>query len=322
MVKWIINNYPLRSIKSNVDLFNKIFNCCVTSNGLRKKAASLNVCAKKEILNEEQIDYVASLYKIHTVSQCVKIIKEKYGLTYTNEGLSRLIRSRGIKNYYTDEELNWIKNNCSNFSYVQLTDMFNILFDRNKTRDQIRNTCKKYHWYCISDVDYYTAEEDEWIKENYPKYILSREEVAKQFNQKFNSNRSAKGIASYAIHKGYIKNQSDYQYKKGNVTWNTGLTKEEFRKHFSDKAFNKMTFSVDKNFPNISRRRQYEKENKIKLSKDIRLTNIGNGEYIPVKKKYINRLTYHKLHKAGELTEFFYKVYEAEDLIKDKENER
>ncbi len=324
MAEWIINNYPLHPVKESLELFNKTFNSNATYDGYRRKAYRLTHRRRPRytLFNLEQRKFLINIYKKYSPEKCIKLINEHFDLTITKEQLINYATNHKIVGfYYTETELNWLRDNCKNFTYKDLTEMFNILFNRNKTKEQIRSICKKKHWYCKIPINFFTLEEDIWLKENYPKYELNREEITKLFNEHFGSNRSMESIVNYAKRHKYIKKQSDYQFKNGNRTWSTNLSKEEHRKHFSEKSFDKMFRNYKQNFPNTALREQYEKEHNIKLSKDIRLTDVGNGEYVPVKRKYVERLAYYNLHKEGELSKFIYTVYEAEDLIKNKEKE-
>lgn len=321
MEQWIIINYPLHPVKESLVLFNQTFNCNAPIEGYRKKAISLGVLTgnKHKKYTEEEINYIKLIYPNHSLNDVCKLFEKKFGYFISYEVMTQIAKRHHIKGYrITKEEREWLKRNAANYTYKKLVDLFNITFDRNKGLCAMKALLNhRMKLYCKPEFFEFTKEEDEWLKENYPKLEYSREKLVEMINEKFGNNRTEGSIHSHCVRKGYIKDREHFLYKKGNITWNTGMSKEELKSYFNNESYSRMT-STYKNMPNHKRRYDYEKENGVVLSKDICLTNIGDGELVPVKTKYVLRARARKLDKAGELTKFIYSIYETEDLIKEK----
>ena len=72
------------------------------------------------------------------------------------------------------------------------------------------------------------------MKANAP--LMSRRELTKLFNEKFGFNKSILAIKSYCNNRGY-NSSSTGRFQEGNVSWQTGLSKEEYKSHFTEESF-------------------------------------------------------------------------------------
>ena len=80
----------------------------------------------------------------------------------------------------------------------------------------------------------YSVEQQAFLKENAP--LMSRKELTERFNEKFKVNKSVLAIKSYCNYRGWNSSE-DGRYKEGNVSWQTGLSKEEYKAHFTEESF-------------------------------------------------------------------------------------
>lgn len=80
----------------------------------------------------------------------------------------------------------------------------------------------------------YSVEQEEFLKANAP--LMSRKDLTAQFNAKFGTDKSVRAIKSYCVARHYNAS-SDGRFKDGNVSWQTGLGKEEYKAHFSEGSF-------------------------------------------------------------------------------------
>ena len=84
----------------------------------------------------------------------------------------------------------------------------------------------------------YTAEQNEFLRINAP--LVSRKELTAQFNAKFGTNKGLRAIKGYCNARKWNSSE-DGRYKVGNVSWQTGLSKEEFKSHYTETSFKQMT---------------------------------------------------------------------------------
>lgn len=83
----------------------------------------------------------------------------------------------------------------------------------------------------------YTEEQQEFLKNN--ALLMSRKQLTELFNAYFKTDKSVRAIKSYCNSRGWYSSD-DGKFKKGNVSWQTGLTKQEFRSHYTEETYNKM----------------------------------------------------------------------------------
>lgn len=83
----------------------------------------------------------------------------------------------------------------------------------------------------------YTAEQQKFLREN--SLGMSRQQLADSFNTRFGTTKSARAIKGYCNARGW-KSGFDGRFQDGNRSWQTGLTGEEFKSHYSNDSFRKM----------------------------------------------------------------------------------
>lgn len=87
----------------------------------------------------------------------------------------------------------------------------------------------------------YSPEQEQFLKENAP--FMSRKELTEQFNLKFGTSKGERAIKSYCNNRGYNSSNTG-RFKDGHRSWQTGLSKEEFKAHYSDESFDRMLHNM------------------------------------------------------------------------------
>lgn len=162
---------------------------------------------------------------------------------------------------YTKEELDFLKDYSPFYSREELTAMFNKHFGTSLTKSGIETKCKRCGY--PNNIEHYTDEQIEFLKENCRLY--SRKELTEKFNEKFGTSKTMLALRQFCNKYGF-NSSNNGRFKKGNITWSTGLSKEEHRSHFSDESYTSMVGILEQ-------RNIYEVG-------DIRQRKIG-GVYIP-----------------------------------------
>ena len=83
----------------------------------------------------------------------------------------------------------------------------------------------------------YSVEQEEFLKANAP--LLSRKELTERFNERFGTTKNVRAIKSWCNNRGY-NSSSDGRFQDGNVSWQTGLSGEEFKSHYTKESFQKL----------------------------------------------------------------------------------
>lgn len=138
-------------------------------------------------------------------------------------------------NSYPAGQVEFLRENASKMSRDELTSAFNMRFGTSKTKKAIDSWCRKHKFYSMNR--YYSPEQEQFLMENSPR--MSRVDLTAAFNRKFGTHKGVITIKSWCNARGYNA-ASDGRFKDGDVTWQKGLSKEEFRSHYSEESFRKM----------------------------------------------------------------------------------
>lgn len=138
-------------------------------------------------------------------------------------------------NSYSVEQVNFLKENSFKMNREELTVAFNKHFETDKSLKAIDSWCRKHKFY--STNRYYSPEQKVFLEE-YAR-LLSRKELTEAFNRKFGTHKTMQALKGWCNARGYNA-ASDGRFKEGDVTWQTGLSKEEFRSHYTEESFHQM----------------------------------------------------------------------------------
>lgn len=115
---------------------------------------------------------------------------------------------------YSDEEKEFILEYRKNHSARETSERFNELFGRNSSRAGISKFCTKYGQ--NYEYERYSEEEDEWLRANVPN--MTTEDIVKEFNKHFNSNRTKPSLSKhYRTVLGLYCSKDEYRKSVGNT---------------------------------------------------------------------------------------------------------
>lgn len=80
----------------------------------------------------------------------------------------------------------------------------------------------------------YTPEQEQFLINNAKG--ISRKTLTDLFNAEFGTNKSVRTIKSWCNARG-LYSGNDGRFKNGHVSWQTGLSGDEYKKHFTDDSF-------------------------------------------------------------------------------------
>lgn len=95
---------------------------------------------------------------------------------------------------YTQEQLDWLKNNHNKYQFIKLTQRYNEKFNENRSVNAIKHIVEDAKYLGLKSPIKFTKEQDEFIKEFAP--ITTRKECYKLFCEKFkNSTHTLKSVS-------------------------------------------------------------------------------------------------------------------------------
>lgn len=303
---WLKQNYPTMTVKECTESFNSHFGTSASYSSIKSHCnRKLNITTKN-FYTEEEDEWLKMFYPTMSCEKVVSEFNNRFEQKRTRDSIiSHCDRSLGLKSgsfhHYTKEELDWIKTNYPTHPRTELVRMFNEKFGCEITKEAIHTIASKRLHVCSDARKKYTKEQDEWLRDNYH-LDESNKETERKFEEKFGIRKSAKSLLKRCKKMGFeIKNP---YFKKGNITWNTGMSKEEYKSHFSEESFQSMTNTSKKNFPYINIRKEYEKQNgPIPDGYVLSERTPGSGEYILIRYDIYKNLSYYKVVGQGKLTE-------------------
>lgn len=158
-----------------------------------------------------------------------------------------------MKNLYTEEQINWLRENVDNYFYEDLTKTFNQVFLENRSKSSIynvlkHNQIKKTQFIKDKTVNLkkfekkYTEEQINWVKENRC-CVKNLNELREKFNKKFNMNLTE--TTFYSLTKNYKINNPKYlkkhYFNSDELTW----IKNNIDNYIGDKHFYTDRFCKD-----------------------------------------------------------------------------
>ena len=130
---------------------------------------------------------------------------------------------------YTEDQVNFIRENCKGKTTYELVDMFNKYFNTDLKRNQIRTCMQNRHF--TSDIDRkllnqyhpskYTKEQGQFIKDNITG--KTSDEITDMFNNYFEVEFDGDQIRSYISNNG-LKSGVNCEFGKGHIPANKGMT--------------------------------------------------------------------------------------------------
>ena len=136
----------------------------------------------------------------------------------------------------------------------------------------------------------YTSEQEQFLI-NHAKGI-TRKALTDLFNAEFGTNKSVLAIKSWCNLRG-IYSGNDGRFKNGNVSWQTGLSGDEYKKHFTDDSFKR-------SIKNLETKRKYDIGDTVYKSGELWVVvsvdcNVKLENRIVLKRRYVYEQAYGKI---------------------------
>ena len=149
---------------------------------------------------------------------------------------------------YTDEQKQFIRDNCGKMTAKELTGLFNSTFNENRTKKGIQYIVLDMGLNCIPSKKHYTVfteEQQDFMRRCAT--TMSRRELADLFYETFGIEISFNTIRMWCSRQKLLSPNGDGRYtSETSPRWQAGLSKEEFRSHYSDESFDAMTSTIRK----------------------------------------------------------------------------
>lgn len=172
-----------------------------------------------------EIDWIASFYPVHGCNETIKEMKRKFNKVITKSSLWSLCSSLNIKyeKYgYSEEEKNWLKQHAGTMPYLELTEQFNELFNKNYSYSAIRSQCLlRFNINVGNNAFTKVKNVDDLIQIFLENTDKSFKEIADIFNTKYNTKYTIKTLERILNSSGYKK--TEYGHTQGNTHNETPL---------------------------------------------------------------------------------------------------
>ena len=108
------------------------------------------------VYTTEHIEFLRKGYKVHRIPELTRRFNECFGLNKTEKQVKAALQNRkihsgrrpgfkkGERKHYTDQQLDFLRDNYPKMDCAGLTAAFNAEFGTDKTPDQIHGTCSRY----------------------------------------------------------------------------------------------------------------------------------------------------------------------------------
>ena len=123
------------------------------------------------------------------------------------------------RTYYTEEHIEFIRSRLWEMLIPDLTRAFNLEFNMNKTKSQIRDVIRSYKLSYGKRYVSFTPEQVEFIEDAYRSHPLS--EVTSLFNEYFETRKTVGQLKSFVTNHKILSGRTG-QFEKGNKPHNTG----------------------------------------------------------------------------------------------------
>lgn len=147
------------------------------------------------------------------------------------------------KQPYTSEQKQFLLDNCSAYTKIELADKFNAEFKDNRSPKAIQDAVAALGGRCkYCDVQRRTCFTSD-MKAFIFKYAehVSRAELKRLFDTQFHTDICLSTLKSFCVRHGLKSPNGDGQYtSETSPRWQAGLSKEEFKAHYTEQSFQHM----------------------------------------------------------------------------------
>lgn len=142
----------------------------------------------------------------------------------------------------------------------------------------------------------YTLEQEAFLREHASG--ISRLELTNLFNKEFEANKSVLAIKGWCNRR-EIYSGNDGKFKKGHVSWQTGLSKEDYKGHFTEESYNRSIAPLkDKRVHSIGDTVTRHGELYVITSVE---PGVPYGKRMMVKRRYVYESAYGKIPKSHRI---------------------
>lgn len=135
-----------------------------------------------------------------------------------------------MSRFFSPEQVAFLKENFKKHPISVLTEEFNKAFSTCKTREQIRKKCSKMG---MSSYPNYTSEQVDFLRNNFDKSTF--DELAIQFNERFNQKRTANALMQFCEKHGMVKKMTYTKEQLDFIDNNGKMDRIELCKKFNEK---------------------------------------------------------------------------------------
>ena len=145
---------------------------------------------------------------------------------------------------YTDEQIAFIRNFCSEMTASDFTVFFNETFKENRTKKGLQGFISSLGLRCVRTkntwTDSFTSEQKEFLLQYGSQ--MSRKELTDLFNKHFHEERPLSTIKGFCNRNNIPSPNGNGQYtSETSPRWQKGLSKEDFKSHYTEQSFKDMT---------------------------------------------------------------------------------
>ena len=281
---WLREHYYLGTVKDTLAAFETKFGHEVNLSTLKWRCNNVLDLRKEKRgdFTKEENEWFKKFYPKYGSRETTKEFEKVFGRKLTQHQVVCHCNKIGVftdGRYYTKKEEEWLKNNWNTFETPKSAhEAFVAKFGGKHGAHNLRT--KVCEMGIKLDKLWYSQEEIEWIKENYPRSDLSVKEIYKLFCDKFGKDASTyKAFITFAKKHGFINDERKGILKLGTRKW-------------------------------------YDKKRKeLGISDDEVLSDLGNGEIIAIDKKFYKNMAGRGVLGKGEITETYLDICKAKDLI-------
>ena len=161
---------------------------------------------------DEQLLWIKENYtNFKSVKEATNEFNKKFFMNITESAMitkAKRLNCGKIGCYYTQEQIDWIKNNHKNYSSRnELTQAYNMKFSENKSVRAIQFQCGQLDLTEYNGLTY-TQEQDEWLSENFEKYAWN--DLCKEFNKMFNVKATGNGLRNHCRDTLHLKRENSH----------------------------------------------------------------------------------------------------------------
>lgn len=147
------------------------------------------------------------------------------------------------KQPYTNEQILFIQDNCSKMTITELVALFNQTFNDNRTKKGLQYYIQSRGWRAFKRpntwADGFTPAQKDFMKHYAPQ--MSRKELTKRLNEVFGTSISINTIKGWCARNKLTSPNGNGRFtSETSPRWQSGLSKEEFKSHYSDESFKNM----------------------------------------------------------------------------------